>query len=516
MLDFSKLITPARHGEVLVLPTPCECVSAVQANSRSLRGATRPLLDSTIGDWRRRTREAVVGCDDRPIIVTGHQPTFIHPGVWAKHVVSMRLAEALDGIAFNLVVDSDAPQGATLGVPSIEGSRTELRNVRYADLRTGFTYEQLVRRTPEEIIRFEREVHEAMGKRYEQSQMPAFIEALSAVDSMGDGTDQTVTARRTIEKAFEVTVDERRVSRLWWTPLLLDMVRHAERFSQSYNNALQWYRKKFAVRGSQRPIPDLTARGAEWELPVWAYRSGEARRRLFVGQAGSRLRVLADRDEVGVFALDDFSAIDELISPLGGSAEWRLRPRALTLTIWARLFLADLFIHGIGGAKYDRISDAIIANYFGITPPEMACVSATLHLELPRTETTSETIRCLRRSLRDLEWNPQRGLAPDAGLTTLINHRGRAVRQAMELREADPHNRIARRAAFLKVRELNHRLATVRSDELVHLRAKLERAQVDLGQNKVAMGREYFFGLYERRPLELLLASLPGTHDFLV
>jgi hypothetical protein len=523
MLDFSKLITPTEHGEVLVLPTPSECVAAVQANARALCGAKTSLLESTLRDWRRRTREAVVGSDDRPIIVTGHQPAFIHPGVWTKHIVSMRLADALGGIALNLVVDNDAPQGTTLAVPVVEGSRVELRNVRYADLRAGLAYEQLARRTPEEIARFERAVREIMGERYETSQMPLFVQALSTADEMCDGTDQSVTARRAVEASFDVSVDDRRVSRLWWTPLLLDILGHAERFARSYNAALAWYRMEFRVRDGQRPIPDLTSRSAEWELPVWAYRSGETRRRLFAVRVGNSVRLLADREEIGVFPLNDLATLDRLISPLRGPTEWRLRPRALTLTIWARLFLADLFIHGIGGAKYDRISDAIIADYFGLEAPEMACVSATLLLGLPQTSTTPETIRGLRRSLRDLEWNPQRSLPPDAGLTTpsrfrawLIEQRERAVRRTTDLRELNPHDRSARRATYLEIRELNRRLGSARSDELVNRRAKLQQALDDLQQNRVAQGREYFFGLYGRAALEELLAALPGTREFRV
>lgn len=532
MLDFSKLITPARHGEVLVLPAPCECVAAVQANARALRGAKTPLLGLTLGEWRRRTREAVVGSDDRPIIVAGHQPAFIHPGVWAKHIVSMRLADALGGIALNLVVDSDAPQGATFAVPAVEGSCVELRGVHFGELRSGCAYEQLVHQTPDEIARFERAVREAMGARYEKSQMPKFVEALSTADVSEDGTDQSVAARRAVEAAFEVSVDDRRVSRLWWTPLLLDMLGHTERFTRSYNSALAWYRKEFRVRGGHRPIPDLVSRGGQWELPVWAYRSGETRRRLFAVRVGNDVRLLADRKEIGVFPLapspyplpqSGRGGLDDLISPLRGPEEWRLRPRALTLTIWARLFLADLFIHGIGGAKYDRISDTIIADYFGIEPPEMACVSATLLLDLPYTSTTPETIRSLRRSLRDLEWNPQRSLPLETGLTTpsrlrawLIEQRERAVSRSAELRKEDPHNRSERRATFQEIRELNCRLGSARSDELVNKRAELRQALDDLHQNRVALGREYFFGLYDRAALEELLAALPGTREFQV
>ena len=252
MLDFSKLTTPARHGDVLVLPAPPECVAAVRANAKSLRSAKTPLLDSTLADWRRRTRETVVGCDDRPIIVTGHQPAFIHPGVWAKHIVSMRLAHALNGIALNLVVDNDAPQGTTLAVPTVEKSRVVLRNVSYADLPAGLAYEQLARLTPEEVARFDRAIRDATANRYEASQMPVFIEALADAGNIGDGVDQSVAARRAVEARLGVSIDDRRVSRMWWSPLLLDMLRQAERFSRSYNSALTWYRKEFRVRGHQR------------------------------------------------------------------------------------------------------------------------------------------------------------------------------------------------------------------------------------------------------------------------
>ena len=40
------------------------------------------------------------------------------------------------------------------------------------------------------------------------------------------------------------------------------------------------------------------------------------------------------------------------------------------LTLWARLLLCDLFIHGIGGAQYDRVTDLIVENYFGVTAAE--------------------------------------------------------------------------------------------------------------------------------------------------
>ena len=48
---------------------------------------------------------------------------------------------------------------------------------------------------------------------------------------------------------------------------------------------------------------------------------------------------------------------------------FKVRTRALTTTLFARLFLADLFIHGIGGAKYDELTDAILRRFYGFEPP---------------------------------------------------------------------------------------------------------------------------------------------------
>jgi hypothetical protein len=56
----------------------------------------------------------------------------------------------------------------------------------------------------------------------------------------------------------------------------------------------------------------------------------------------------------------------------------RITPRALTLTLFFRLLIVDQFIHGIGGARYDRVTDAVINDFFGLTPPRFCVTTATL------------------------------------------------------------------------------------------------------------------------------------------
>jgi hypothetical protein len=516
MLDFSKLKTPPGHGEVLVVPEPAGMAEAARANNAALGAADVPLLDSTLSACRRQTRETIAGGDDVLVVVTGHGPTFIHPGVWAKHIVAARLAEAVDGIGLNLVVDSDTPKGTTLSVPSVVRGGVVVRSVPFTRSTAGFAYEQIQPQTLEEMAWFERGVHEALGERYADSQMPRFFSGLRVAAEARDWVDQTVAARRAIETSLGVAIEDRRVGCMWHGPLLLDVFLQAERFAASYNRALASYRRDHRVRGAQRPIPDLHCDDGCCEVPVWVYRAEEPRRRLFVARAGDALRFFAGSAPIGEVpsrGLDSCGSVNDVLDALSG---WRLRPRALTLTIWARLMLADLFVHGIGGAKYDRISDGIIADYYGVTPPMMACVSATLHMDLPQTSVTAEAVREARHVLRDIECNPQRRVPMGADIDPLIRQRRDAVQWANELAQREPRRHAARRTAFDQIRGLNVAILAQRRDTLDARRAELERVRHEFLQNRIAQGREYFFGLYARNGLEELLAALPPTGDFRV
>ena len=71
----------------------------------------------------------------------------------------------------------------------------------------------------------------------------------------------------------------------------------------------------------------------------------------------------------------------EIISKIAESAV--VFPKAITTTLMFRLFLCDIFIHGTGGASYDKITDEIIKDYFS---PDKSCpefLSATGDIYLP-------------------------------------------------------------------------------------------------------------------------------------
>ncbi|MCP4591194.1 MAG: hypothetical protein GY842_10640 [bacterium] len=509
-LDFTRLRTPPNHADTLVEPEAEQLARLTEANHRRLAEADYSLLDLPGAQARRQVRAGLGVGDDQLAIVAGHQPEFIHPGVWAKHVVIQRLAKAVGGKALNLVVDSDAPRDTALHIPSAQSGRLAITHVPAADLPAGHALELAAPLQGERLDSFVQQVRAAFGEHFERSLLPVYLKQLGSPDADTDWVDQTVHARRAVEASVGVRVDDVRISRAWDGLLLAEMIAHAGDFAASYNRALATYRRANRVRSRQRPIPDLHLEARQVELPVWVYRRGEPRRRLFVRPGNERVELLADHESLGSVALAGLLRSETARLTLAGIEGVRFRPRALALTLWARLFLADLFVHGIGGAKYDRITDLLIQDYFGITPPAMACVSATLRLDLPRHDMGASSVRARRHSLRDLYYNPQRYVTFDETTTALLKRRGAAVDRSAALRKSQPNEHQLRRHAFQAVREINDRILRLHAPVAKRLQADLQEGERRLLANQIADSRDYFFALFSRPVLDSLLDRLPG------
>ena len=57
-------------------------------------------------------------------------------------------------------------------------------------------------------------------------------------------------------------------------------------------------------------------------------------------------------------------------------------PKALLLTALARIGIADLFVHGLGGATYDVVMEEWVRTWLGIELENAVAVSADLRLDL--------------------------------------------------------------------------------------------------------------------------------------
>jgi hypothetical protein len=175
--------------------------------------------------------------------------------------------------------------------------------------------------------------------------------------------------------------------------------------------------------------------------------------------------------------------------------------------MFARLAVADLFIHGIGGAKYDEATDAVCERFFGVAPPAYATLSGTLRLPIAHPPGGAEEVRRLRQLLRDLEFHPERHMAIEE-----IDENGRQLagdlvnRKRRWIHETAPADGWARHQGIVEAnRGLQALLSRRRASEERRLNQAIERARA----NRILNSREYAFCLYPRSELEKFLLDFP-------
>lgn len=500
MLDFDKLQTPG-EGQILIEPPPTDWPRLLSNNIRARRDFAFTLAGEPAKVAVAEVRATLA---DGPLVACGHQPAFVHPGVWAKHVVVHHAAESLGTGGLDFVVDNDAPPSSTLLVPTVKPDgfviRREVPIVTYSH---GSAYEGHDPITSSDVARIESELSDLIGPRFDSSLLPEYLLALATTPNPTDFVAQHIAARTAVDAPLEADLAEARVSDAFGGLFLADLLLNPEPFAIAYNQALTKYRQERAVRGPDRPLPDLGQETERTETALWIYQPLAHRRRLWVRRAGDTVELFADMKPVAAIAARDLAHQPD--ATLATLRPWVIRPRALTLTLWARLLACDLFVHGIGGAKYDRITDDIIRRYYRCPPPAYVCVSATLRLSLPRFPAALTTCQTARRELRDWHYNPQRYLqnAP----RDLLAERERLIRLAGHLR-ATRAPRGTRRETRFAIRRLNTQLTELDAQREPALRARVARLERELASNAVAHSREFFYCLYPRASLAELAQQL--------
>ena len=454
-----------------------------------LRAEGRRHLVEQAGRWAELTGASVHASVEGPFVVTGHQVEFYHAGVWAKVLVADALVKSAGGAAFDVLVDHDTVDHLGFDVPVQVAEGWERKSMAWAE-ENSVPADGLMAPTPEQFAGWDAEVG-----RYPMAQTDAlafFMAALKVKEPGVPYTQWLSRARGAFERAMGLNVHHVPTSLLCTGPLWETFVRawaqHAEQWVPLYNKHLAAYRKSQGIKNPQHPMPDLARIGDEMELPFWKYVPGEARERL-VMRAGS----------------DPFAEI-------GAGAV--IRPRALALTMYLRLFFSDLFIHGIGGALYDQITDGILAELVKAVPG-YGCVSAAWLLPLGQPLENLDDIAALKWRRHHAKHNPQLTIDPFTALKTdvaeLIRDRRELVGrigESLKTARRDPAAFAQRRQWFERLHVLNQELHGKAPRVLANLDRQIADAERAAEQNKVLLWREYFFALHSTESLQKLIFSV--------
>ncbi len=323
-------------------------------------------------------------------------------------------------------------------------------------------------------------------------------------------------ARRGVESSWGVENAEVPLGKICGTEsfhwFASHILAHLARFRGVHNAALGGYRELYHIRSKNHPVPALDKEGDWLEAPFWAWRRNQPRRRPLMARQHGRsldLRIAGEADLLASLPLapdrDACCAVEELQSL--ERAGVRIRTRALTTTMFARLLVGDLFLHGIGGAKYDELGDEVVRGFFGIEPPSYTTLSMTLWLGLDYDPTADRRRLELARQIRDLEYHPDLSLADasDPQIRSWID----AKREAIAGPVATRRERIAR---YHAIRRANAAMQSAISDKMLQVKADKERLAARTRRNSLAMGREWGFPVHSGKRLnEAFRIVVPGA-----
>ncbi len=373
-------------------------------------------------------------------------------------------------------------------------------------------FDSFGRRVAEEIAPL---VGEPMIGRY----WPLVLERTKETDRLGACLAQ---ARHQLEGDFQDVGETLEAPQSWlcageafqW--FAAHLLARLPRFRRLYNEALRDYRRVHHLRSRSHPAPELAEEGGWQEAPFWIWTAElPRRRRLFARAAGGEV-LLSDREtwetRLPLSAEGHGGRAVGRLMELGRGGV-RIRPRALATTLWARLALGDLFIHGIGGAKYDWVTDRLIERFFELRPPGFLVLSATLHLPVAHAGTTAAEVPAVEDELRGMTYHPERYLecsrqTPCAesahGVCGLPSDLIAAKRRWI----GTPPTRASARQRCRAIRQINAALQPWLDGRRRRLAGRHAEALRNLRARQVLAWREYAFCLYPEPALREFLSGL--------
>lgn len=429
----------------MILPGLGHAAAVVRENRRRQAQWELMLCGQRLDSWRELARNELLrdairytrtyrdvtlpagidGSRRNTFVMSGHQPTLFHPGVWFKNFAIGAIQQRVGGlagpdaaaVAINLVIDNDVAASSSIRVPHRDPQTGQIgrTTVAYDSAAGGVPFEQNRIRDRATFDAFASAVCRVIAPLVPNPLVTQlWPHAVAAAQRCENVSCALAQARHVLEGEQGLQTLELPLSVLCrseaFAAFVLTLIGDAGRLRTIYNQSAAEYRQAHGIRSSAHPVPNLAAEDGWTEVPLWIYADDSPQRRgAWVRRQGGVLEI-SDRQRLSIrltHAADTPAAAAELAGLCG--PHFKLRPRALLTTMYARLLLSDLFVHGIGGAKYDELGDEITRRLFGIEPPELMVVSATMLL--PTTERLPSdvpTVAALRQQIRQTWFAPER------------------------------------------------------------------------------------------------------------
>lgn len=513
---------PVRHDEALIDPTWNDAEQLWHRNRSRFQQSELTIADRTISEFRQSAQAELLEMafeysaeylsphviesirrrtkardNELNLLVSGHQPELFHPGVWFKNFGLSSLSDRLGVPAINMVIDNDLCTSPSISVPAGTVSNPTIEHVAFDKTTEPVPWE--TRRVHSESL------YESFAERV-QNKLIKFDESILLTQMWELATDQLLlpfslgkriaAARHRYESKLGLQNLEVPLSCICDTrhfrEFAASILARGKQFQLIHNDSLHRYRATNRLRSQTHPVPDLGNSGVWIETPFWIWSVPIAKRRpLYVRYGTSDQVMLSDLN-----GCEFQGQIDELPAFIEGMKEsgFVIRPRALITTMYARLVLSTLFIHGIGGAKYDQLTDLLIERFFGIQPPGYQVLTATFHLPLDVPQVGEADLRKAKWILRDMRYHPERHV--DLSRASEVDSRlSQWASEKSELIASEPRE-TGRREWHLKLTGLNEKMQPFLESQRRMIESDLTEMDELLRRGKLLASREHSFVLH--------------------
>jgi hypothetical protein len=407
---------------------------------------------------------------DQPIIMTGHQAEFWHPGIVSKYIAANAAADRIGAAVSVLVVDQDANPPADIRYPD-------------RDPKTGALIARTWNALPGASALAERGV--PLGSIPAESPAPPPQSELDAGNSSGltgihaslrAHAGATSVAEQVVLAAIDRLGDVTPLPNLVYAgslartslfaSLTKKMLAAPRACVEAYNAAVAAY-----PAAGMKPLDA----GDDPELPLWF---------LPPSPLSPRRRARA--------------------SMLAASTPEAFVPRALLMTALLRLAGCDLFIHGLGGGIYDPVTEHWIRHWLGASLAPVAVVTATLTLPLGADLMPPEEIDRAQWLAHHARHDPSVFSDHSA-----VAEKQRLLARIRELKRAGE----SPWSAFTELHALLDRMRTEHAERLGELRAEASAAASRRSEAAVLYDRAWPFPLYPKSDLSSLAVEIRRLFD---
>jgi len=510
---------PKERGVLLLNPEPHNWMASLRRNQELLEHFTdRTTKRTELLDIARGYTEAIADTSyavpSPAVIATGHQATWHHCGILVKSIVADKIARKTKSTCLHIVVDHDIYSTAMSLPIQNNDSRWLVYQNALREQQVSYPVEYQEPCHDEELLSF---LHTSTS--WSQTSMCAQAwrdyEAIvkNTLPQCHSIADTMVGLLAYLYRDLGLNMLFLPVSQLCQSQAFLQFaassILRAQAFASSYNTGIMQQTAMDSRHVKRLKALALDHQTSKIELPFWLSSPHYGRQSLFIQrESKDLLNIIMGSQKIGVLKTKCEITAATMLQDMLNKYGIHLRPKAVTLTLFVRLFLADWFIHGVGGSSYEPLVDHMMREYYGMDQTKYGVATCTMTLPIADTVGQhQESTQQLDNQFRRLKYTPEDYLdassQTDTMVKTLIENKQMLIDKSRDY----SLGKTERHRAWQQINSINTELNKyVRSQESM-IQEQQRKAEELRQSEEICNSRDYFFGLFPKHTLLELLQT---------